>query len=154
MSKRLSAYDIKVKPKLHDIEYWSQFDTDAILADKLGIHIRTLYTYKKKHQELVEAIQRGREKTAQKLRTNLFTLACGYEETETIEKVECNDQNGTVTTKIIKKRSVAPSLKAITLLLSDYDPTFHEDRDDYDLKMRALEIQKEKTQKEDNEWEG
>ena len=153
MSKKLSAYDIKVKPKLHDIEYWAQVDTDGIIAEKLGISTRLYYIYKDKHTELREAIQRGREKASQKLRKSLFTLACGYEETETIEKTTVDDGAGTITTKIKKTKTVAPSLKAIICILSDYDPTFHADKDDYELKLKALEIQKEKTQKEEKEWE-
>lgn len=153
MSKRLTAWDTKVKPRLTDIEYWAQMDTDAIIAERLGISTRLYYMYKEKHPELAEAIQRGHEKASRNLRKSLFTLACGYEETETVEKMVVDDGAGTITTKIRKTKTVAPSLKAIICLLEDYDREFHADRDGYELKKEALKIQKDKTTHEENGWE-
>lgn len=153
MAKRLTAWDTKVRPRLQDIEYWAQTEPDPLIAERLGISTRLLYIYKSKHKELEEAIQRGRAKASKKLRKSLFTLACGYDETETIEKTVVDDGAGAIKTTIRKTKTVAPSIKAILCLLEDYDPDFHADRDDYELKKEALKIQKEKAQREEKEWE-
>lgn len=148
---RTTAWETKIRPRLKELEKWAEVDTDSLIAEKLGIGRKTLYLHRKRHPELEEAIQRGREKMSRKLRKSLYLLATGYTETETTKKTVVDDGSGTVQIDIVRTKDVAPSIKAIEALLGYYDPNYHADRDGYRLKMEALEIQREKGTSE--EWE-
>lgn len=148
---RTTAWETKIRPRLKELEKWAEEDTDSLIAEKLGIDRKTLYLHRKRHPELEEAIQRGREKMSRKLRKSLYLLATGYTETETTKKTVVDDGSGTVQIDIVRTKDVAPSIKAIEALLGYYDPNYHADRDGYRLKMEALEIQREKGTSE--EWE-
>lgn len=143
----------KVYPRLSDIEAWaSQGDTDAMMAEKLGISTRSFRRYKQANWQLSEVLERGRDKLCAQVKSSLFTLAMGCVETVDTKKIV--DVDPTTGRQVITTRQVTtkePNLRAITLLLSNYDTSFHADPDGYDLKKRALEIQAQhRTTTEDN----
>lgn len=152
-SRRANVWDTKVRPRLKEIEDWARFDTDSVIAEKLGISRAKFSTLKKEKQELRDALKKGREKVAIQMRKNLFLLATGYEEKEELKKIIEDDGSGKTTIKVVKTKTVAPLLKAIEMLLSNYDHAFHPNVDYFALKKEALKIQKEKTIKQVEEWE-
>lgn len=57
-----SKYFSHVEPKFVLIEGWARDGlTDEQIAEKLGIHISTLYDYKNKHDEFSEVLKKGKE---------------------------------------------------------------------------------------------
>ena len=146
----------KVYPRLNDIEVWaSQGDTDAMIAEKLGgISTRSFRRYKQANFQLAEALERGRDKLCSQVKSSLFTLAMGCVETVDTKKIV--DVDPTTGRQVITTRQVTtkePNLKAITLLLSNYDKDFHADPDSYDLKKKALEIQAQHRTTTEDAWQ-
>ena len=88
----------------------------------------------------------------------MIEKAKGFYYTEVTEKQEraIDTETGEmlndliVTERKINKRYAAPDVAAINLLLKNYDPHWYNDPKDYELKKKALELQKEKI--EQNEW--
>lgn len=145
----------KVYPRISEIEVWaSQGDTDAMIAEKLGISTRSFRRYKQANFQLTEALERGRDKICAQIKSSLFTLAMGCVETVDIQKIVDIDQNTgkqVITTRQVTTKE--PNLKAITLLLSNYDNSFHADPDGYELKKQALEIQAQHRTTTEDEWQ-
>lgn len=145
----------KVYPRLSDIEVWaSQGDTDAMIAEKLGISTRSFRRYKQANFQLAESLERGRDRLCSQVKSSLFTLAMGCVETVETKKIVDIDQNTgrqVITTRKVTTKE--PNLRAITLLLSNYDTRFHADPDSYDLKKQALEIQAQHRTTTEDAWQ-
>lgn len=145
----------KVYPRLSDIEAWaSQGDTDSMIAEKLGVSTRSFRRYKQANFQLAEALERGRDKLCSQVKYSLFTLAMGCVETVDTQKIV--DVDPTTGRQVITTRQVStkePNLRAITLLLSNYDTAFHADPDGYDLKKTALELQAQHRTTTEDVWE-
>lgn len=80
---RPSKYDLYIKDKLAAIEGWARDGlTDEQIAKNLGIHVATLYEYKKKYTEFAEALKKGKEVADYEVENALFKSATGFYYTE------------------------------------------------------------------------
>lgn len=155
MAKETPLYKKRVKPAVLDgrIEAWARTDTAEVMAQKLGISSRTLRTYKTRYSELDEAIERGRHVQIDSLKKSLYQLAIGYEKREISKKtIESSDGSVDIVT-IEKVEQVAPSIRAITVMLSNLDKNFHTDPDSYAIQQRALDIKERDKDKKTEDWE-
>ncbi len=155
MAKETPLYKKRVKPAVLDgrIETWARTDTAEVIAQKLGISSRTLRTYKARYPELDEALERGRHVQIDSLKKSLYQLAIGYEKRE-ISKKTIESFDGSVDRVILEKvEQVEPSLRAITILLSNLDNSFHADPDSFAIQQRALDIKEKDKEDTTEKWE-
>ena len=82
---RKSRYETHVKPYLKDIQDWYELLNEEQIAKKLGISVASFENYKKRHPELKEVLQTGKELLVEELKNSLKKKAKGfyYEETKT-----------------------------------------------------------------------
>ncbi|GAA0861732.1 transposase [Paraclostridium tenue] len=110
-----SKYFTHVEPKLTLIEGWARDGlTDEQIAEKIGIHISTLYDYKKKYSEFSESLKRGKEIVDYEVENALLKRALGYEYDEVIY------ENGKETKRVTKQ--VAPDTTAQIFWLKNRRP--------------------------------
>lgn len=167
---RPNKYETHVKPYLKEVREMALQMTERQIAQTLRVGYTSFIEYKKRYPELVEALGQGRRQLVYELKGKLIEKAKGFYYTEVTEKQEraidtetgemLDDlidtetgeklDNLIVTERKINKRYAAPDVAAINLLLKNYDPHWYNDPKDYELKKKALELQKEKI--EQNEW--
>lgn len=100
--------------------------TDEQLAANLGIHVSTIYEWRKKPEchEITEAIKAGREMCLPNVENTFFRKAMGLEVvTETVEEFrgELRDGkpfNGTIVRRTVKKQ-LAPDTAALIFYLKN-----------------------------------
>lgn len=155
---RPNKYETHVKPYLKEVREMALQMTERQIAQTLRVGYTSFIEYKKRYPELVEALGQGRRQLVYELKGKLIEKAKGFYYTEVTEKQEraIDTETGEmlddliVTERKINKRYAAPDVAAINLLLKNYDPHWYNDPKDYELKKKALELQKEKI--EQNEW--
>ena len=82
------------------IEGWARDGlTDAQIAVKMGINVSTLYKYQNEHNEITEALKRGKAPVDTQVENALLKRALGYEYEEVTTEIEetptgKNDENG------------------------------------------------------------
>lgn len=74
-----SKYETHVLPRLKLVEAWAR---DGLTLDQiarnLSVSIATLHVYRAKHQEISDALKRGREEADVEVENALFKRAIGY----------------------------------------------------------------------------
>lgn len=135
--KRASNYEKLVQPKLKEIAVMNQTMSERQIAFALGVSLTSFNEYKVLHEELRDALQRGRDELVRKVKESMVKSANGYYYTETDES-----EDG-VTNK--RKRWAKPDVVAQHLLLKNYDPEWHnDDHETLELKKKQVEIAKQK----------
>lgn len=135
--KRASNYEKLVQPKLKEIAVMNQTMSERQIAFALGVSLTSFNEYKVLHEELRDALQRGRDELVRKVKESMVKSANGYYYTETDES-----EDG-VTNK--RKRWAKPDVVAQHLLLKNYDPEWHnDDHETMELKKKQVEIAKQK----------
>jgi hypothetical protein len=121
MAGRKNRYYTVVRPKLDKITEWSaEGCTEATICKMLGISVSGFANYKLAHEELVNAIEQGRQDLASKARGALVKKALGFHEKES--EVITKDKGGDIeTTTKVTTKYYAPDTGAIHLLLKNYD---------------------------------
>lgn len=104
------------------LEAWTRNGlTDEQLANNMGINVATLYTWKKKYDEINEALKRGKEVVDIEVENSLLKAAKGYFVDE--EKTYISEVNGVVTKrKEITKKYIAPNTTAQIFWLKNRKP--------------------------------
>lgn len=104
------------------LEAWARNGlTDEQLANNMGINVATLYTWKKKYDEINEALKRGKEVVDIEVENSLLKAAKGYFVDE--EKTYISEVNGVVTKrKEITKKYIAPNTTAQIFWLKNRKP--------------------------------
>ncbi|KGK88030.1 transposase [Clostridium sp. HMP27] len=93
--------------------------TDEDIAGRLGIGIRTLYDWKKKYPQFMQALKENKDYFDSRVEDALLKRALGYEYEET-EIVATKDGK---TSKVKKtKRTVPPDVTAIIFWLKNRQP--------------------------------
>ena len=112
---------LQVKAKLHLIEEWGRSGLpESQISANLGISRSTLSDFKNKHQELAEALTRGREVAVVQLENALYKRALGFNYEET--KVSIRVINGKeVKYKEKSTKYQVPDVGAIIILLKNKD---------------------------------
>lgn len=104
------------------LEAWARNGlTDEQLANNMGINVATLYTWKKKYDEINDALKRGKEVVDIEVENSLLKAAKGYFVDE--EKTYISEVNGVVTKrKEITKKYIAPNTTAQIFWLKNRKP--------------------------------
>ncbi len=80
---RKSKYESCVKPKLETITGWARDGlTEEQICKNLNVGVTAFNDYKKKYEELIEALKRGRDDAVYEVENALFKSACGFYYTE------------------------------------------------------------------------
>lgn len=137
---RKGNYEYLVEPRLKDVENWAKVGvTEAVIARKLGISVRSLNTYKKKYPQFLQAIKQGREDLIIDVKVSMAQSAKGFYYQETTETV-VEDENGIKTTRVTYNRFCTPNVLAQSRTLANYDPDYNDDPKAYNLKVRKQEF--------------
>ena len=149
---RKNKYETHIRPNLAKISEWVATMTEAQIAQKLGVNVRSFDRYKVDHEELRDALRTGKQDLIEELKATLKMKAKGFNYTE--EKIiEKFDEAGNSTGKTVEtyKKYAPPDLGAIHLLLKNLDDTWrNDDKATIDLKKEQVEIAKMKA--EENNW--
>ena len=139
-----SKYETHVQPRLKEIEEWvKQGATDEEIAKALSISMASLYSYKAKHKEFLEAFARARAKIVIDIKDALLKKALGftYEEEKKVGKKDKNGENIVLVEKYT--RYSPPSETAAAMLLRNYDPEWRDtDNATAELRKQAQELKK------------
>lgn len=99
-----SKYETNVKPNLNKVLQWASDGASNIqIADKLKIHISTLYDYINEFSEFSDTLKKGREVVDNKVENALLKRALGYELKEKTVDIKIIDGNEVKQIKEIKK---------------------------------------------------
>ena len=141
--KRGSNYEKRVKPKLEKIAVMNQTLSERQIAYELGFSLTYFNEYKVLHEELRDALQRGRDMLVRAVKESMVKSANGYYYTE--EDISPDGE------KSKRKRYAKPDVVAQHLLLKNYDPNWHnDDHETMELKKKQVEIAKQKA--DDQTW--
>lgn len=110
------------------LEAWARNGlTDEQMANNIGINVATLYTWKKKYNEINDALKRGKEVVDIEVENSLLKAAKGYFVDE--EKTYISEVNGVVTKrKEITKKYIAPNTTAQIFWLKNRKPVEWRDK--------------------------
>lgn len=96
------------------LEGWAKDGlTDEQIAKNIGIHVSTLYTWKKKYNEIDEALKKGKEVVDYEVENALFKRAIGYDYEERKETQEVVNGELKKKVEITKKHMPADPTSAI-----------------------------------------
>ena len=147
---RKSKYETHVRPFIDDIKKWIIDLNEGQIAEKLGITQASFDKYKKEHEELREALIKGKQDLVFELKDTLKKKAHGFYYTET--KTYIRHENGTDVKTIEKHEKYAqPDTGAIHLLLKNLDKDWHND-DSITLEMKRLQAEIDKEKLEMQKW--
>lgn len=112
------------------IEGWARDGlTDEQIAQNIGINPATLYDWKKKYDEISEALKRGKEVVDRQVENALLKRALGYEYDEVKEKYE----SGELTERTVTKKEVSPDVTAQIFWLKNRKRNTWSDRQSIEL---------------------
>lgn len=97
--------------------------TDEQIAHNMGVHVSTLYEWKRRFPELSEALKKGKEVVDYEVENALFKRAVGYEYTEVM--VEESDEG---TKRRETTKHIAPDVTAQIYWLKNRRPGKWRDR--------------------------
>lgn len=145
----VTKYEKLVKPRLHEIEKWTEDMTDEAIAIELGVSRRSFIKYKQKYPELEEALKNGKKKLVKQLKESLKRKAKGfyYEEVKTIKirNTDPDSESEWVERIEINRKYAQPDTGAAHLLLKNLDPKWHnDDVQTMDIKRKSVELQQQK----------
>lgn len=134
------------KDGLTKLEAWARDGlNDEQIAKNMGINVSTLYDYKKKYNEISEALKRGKEVVDIEVENALLKRAMGYSFNEvTQELVAVKDSDGLVithelqVTKVVTKE-VQPDTTAQIFWLKNRKPKEWRDRQEMDMNLHTTQ---------------
>ena len=144
---RKDRYETQVQPRLSEIQEMVGTMTEEQIAKQLGISRRSFERYKQQHEELRDALKKGREDLVRDLKMTLKRKAKGFFYTEKKTTVRESEREGKTVTVETFEKYAQPDTGAIHLLLKNLDETWrNDDRETMDLKRQRLEMEKEKNE--------
>lgn len=134
---------------MKEIEEWALEKTEEQITQILGVGLSNWNKYKNEHEELRNALKKGRDSLVKELKSKLIMKARGFHYTESKKITE----KGVVVREEIYDKYCQPDVAALNLLLKNYDKeNWSNDPQMLRLKERELEM-REKTQEQNNWWE-
>lgn len=147
---RKDKYPTHVEPHLDDITKWYSELTEEQIAQKLGVSVQSFERYKAAHEELVQALRKGKENLVGELKASLKMKAKGFHYKETKTTIRKDGDRDIKVVEQYEKYS-APDTGAIHLLLKNLDPEWHnDDKRTMDMKQAQIDIARMKAEME--EW--
>lgn len=138
---RKGNYEYLVAPRLKEVEAWAKLGlTEATIARKLGIAVRSLNTYKKKYPQFLQAIKYGRDDLLIEVKKSQAQLAVGFTYQEITETIVEDDSGTKKITKVISTKYCLPNPVAQSRVLANLDPEYSDDPKEYKLKVRKQEF--------------
>lgn len=124
-------YDWITEEGLLKIEGWARDGlTDEQIAHNMGISPSTLYEWKKKYPEILEALKKGKEVVDREVENALLKRALGYEYEEVKQIIE-KDENGKDRKRVEKiTKHVPPDTGAQIFWLKNRKPNEWRDKRD------------------------
>lgn len=153
---RKSLYDKLVFPRLDEIrEAASNGVNEETIRKDLRIPSTSWYDYKKKHEELAEALESGRARAIIRTKSALMKAAEGFWYNEEKQYQRKNKKGVDVGGVEITKKYCAPNPTAIAMILRNLDEDFT-DRDSatMDLKKQEAELKKKLAEMQMIDFEG
>jgi len=92
--------------------------TDEQVAMQVGIGVRTLYDWKRKYPQIVQALKRGKDPVDVEVENSLLKRALGYEYKEVKEEYEF----GELVKRTVVKKQMAPDTTAQIFWLKNRKP--------------------------------
>lgn len=129
------------------IEGWAREGlTDAQIAVKMGVNVSTLYKYQNEHNEITEALKRGKAPVDIEVENMLLKRAMGYTYTETTEEVYTYDEidpktgKPKVKEKHVKRvtKEIPPDTTAQIFWLKNRRPDLWRDRHENDVSIKNV----------------
>lgn len=145
---RKSKYETHVKPYLEQIKRWYLTENEGQIAKRLGVSRDAFCDYKIQHEELAEALQKGRESLITELKDTLRKKAQGFTYKETKRVVR---KDGDREQRYVEEyeRYALPDTGAIHLLLKNLDPEWrNDDAATMELKRNKAELERQKAEAE------
>lgn len=119
------------------LEGWARDGlTDQQIAYNMGISTATLYEWKKKYPDILEALKKGKEVVDRYVENALLKRALGYEYEEVSKEYECETL---VKTKVTRKQ-VVPDTTAQIFWLKNRRPDLWRDRVQIDDKASLAKV--------------
>lgn len=147
---RKSLYELRILPRLAEISEMIVDHTEAEIASALGVSVGSFENYKKEHEELRDALAKGKQVLVQQLHDSLRKKALGFTYTEKKTMIRAVGDKKIRVVEEYEKYS-PPDVGAIHLLLKNLDPTWtNDDQTTIDLKREKLALEKLKA--EMNDW--
>lgn len=120
------------------LEGWARDGlTDEQIAHNIGIHVSTLYEWKKKYKEFDEALKRGKEVVDYIIENALLKSAMGYQYDEVTQvRIDDEDTGKSEMTEVKRvTKDVAPNPTALIFYLKNRQP--HKWRDKKQLEANV-----------------
>ena len=139
-------YETHVRPAFDLIRQMCELgQSNAKIAQNLGIAEATFYTYQKEHPEFAELITEARKRPVEMVKSALLKRALGYKYDE-VTTVETS--KGIVTTT--KSKHLPPDPTSCLMLLKHWakDEGWTADPQSLELKKEELKYKKEQAEKE------
>lgn len=147
---RKSRYETHVQPRLKEIAEMVVEMTEAQIAAALGVSVGAFENYKAAHEELREALKKGKEALVTELHDSLRKKALGFTYTEKKTMIRAVGDKKIRVIEEYEKYS-PPDVGAIHLLLKNLDENWtNDDKTTINLKKEKLELEKLKA--EMNDW--
>lgn len=93
---------------------------EQIAKDKIGIGVRTLYEWKDRFPQIMQALKDGKEIPDREVEAALYKRACGYEYEEVTEEWDATVEKMIVTKRV--KKQVPPDPTSIIFYLKNRKP--------------------------------
>lgn len=144
---RPNKYFTHIQPRLDEIREWALYNTDEVIARKLGVTPQSFCGYKKRYPELFEVLKIGREQLVADVKNAMIRKAKGFQ----YEERKVTKEGGVIIREEIYTRAALPDVAAANLLLKNYDRDFwRNDPAADEHRRKELELQERKL--EAAEW--
>lgn len=105
--------------------------SDEQIANNIGVHVSTVYSWRKEHSEFGEAYKKGTEVSTYEVENALYKSAIGHF-VEEIEMVETTTPMGVNQTKKKHRRYIPPNTAAQIFILKNRRPDWWKDKREFE----------------------
>lgn len=144
---RPQKYHDCVEPYLAEIKKMALTMTEAQIAKTLGVSYSSFRKYKSEHEELREALKKGRRQLVMDLYSALIKRAKGFKYTEKKKIYE----GGELVREEISEKYAQPDVAALNLALKNFDSeNWANDPQIMELRRKELELRQQEVK--NNDW--
>jgi hypothetical protein len=126
--------------------------TDEQIAHNCGIGVRTLFTWKEKHEPIMQALKEGKEVVDLQVENALFKSACGYDYQEVTE--EYNGLGELVSRKVFQKHQPPSNTAQIYWLKNRKRDVWKENHDKAEIERLRYQLDKDRFDADSKQSDG